>query len=255
MRVVVAVLSVGLCGVVALTAQANALTVGGAVVVAQLVLAGAVYQSPDVRAPGSAWLVVASGGLLATTLAEWPDLLAGSRTSDSAELTGGTLAGVGPAVAFVVVAAMLREMLRRGRRNALTTSLATTVMLGASAVLLAAWVATAKTAEGGPVVLAAAAAAAAAAAVWSLPGPRPVIAPAAVIAGTAAGLGVHALLGDPPDLAGVAVLAAAAAVLTACGRGIAATLSVDPARRMSVEAVLPLTLVGPIAFWVGQLLV
>jgi hypothetical protein len=258
MRGVVAVLSISLCGVLALTAHTDPLAVAAGVAVAQLVLAGSVFQGPAVPAPRTASLVIAVGGLAATALVAWPDVLSGfdgSRAGDSARLSGGTLMGLAPGTSVVVVGALLREMARRGRRTALTASVATTVTLGVLGVLLASWVAASKTDAGDRVVLLAAIAVAVAAVVWSLPGTRYLVAPLAVIAGTGAPLGVRLALDDPLDVATVAGLGAAAAVLATCGRGLAAALVADPARRLSVDAVLPLVLVGPIAFWAGQILV
>jgi len=253
---VVAVLSVGLCGVFALAAYVDPVAAAAAVVVAQLVLASSVFQGPSVPAPRTAWFVIAVGGVAATVFTAWPDLLAGfdgSESGESARQSGGTLMGVGPAAAIVVLGAMLREMLRRGRRTALTASVAATVTLGVCGTLLAAWVPAAKTDEGRQIVAIAACAVAATVLVWSLPGPRYLVAPLAVLAGAGAGAGVRLLAEEPLDLAIGAGLGLVGALLAASGRAIAATLVLDPARRLAVDAVLPLVFVGPIAFWTGQL--
>jgi hypothetical protein len=258
MRGGVAVLSISLCGVLALTAHTDPKAVAAGVALAQLVLAGAVFQGPAVPAPRTACVVVAAGGLAATALVTWPDVLSGfdgSHAGDSAEQSGGTLMGLAPAAAVVVVGAIVREMVRRGRRTALTASVAATVSLGVWAVLLAAWVAASKTDEGDQIVLVATVAVAGAAVAWSIPGPRALIGPLAVLVGSAAAAGVTAVVADPLDMAVAAGLAVAATLLTVCGRAIAATLAADPARRTSVDAVLPLVLAGPIAFWTGQLFV
>lgn len=255
---VVAVLSVSLCGVLALTAHTDPLALAAGVAVAQLVLAGAVFQSPAVPAPRTAALVVAAGGLAATALMTWPDVLSGfngSHAGDSARLSGGTLMGLAPGAAVVVVGAVVREMFRRGRRTYLTASIAGTVTIGAWSVLLAAWVAAAKTDEGDEIVLVAAAAVALASLMWSLPGPRGLIGPLGVIVGAAAGSAARMASETPLDIPVAVGLAVFAALLAVSGRAIASTLAVDPARRLPVDAVLPLVLVGPIAFWTGQLLV
>jgi hypothetical protein len=258
MRGVVAVLSVSLCGILALTSYTDPMAVAAGVAVTQLVLAGAAFQGPAVPAPRTACVVVAVGGLVATALVTWPDLLSGfdgSHAGDAARESGGTLMGLAPAAGVVVVGSIVREMARRGRRTALTASIAATVSLGVWAVLLAAWVAAAKTDDGDQIVLVATVAVAVAALAWSIPGPRGVIGPLAVLAGTAAAAGLTTVVTDPLDLPIAVGLAGAATLLTVCGRAIASTLAADPARRLSVEAVLPLVLVGPIAFWTGQLFV
>jgi hypothetical protein len=254
--VVAAVLSVSLCGVLALTAYTDPLAVAAGVAVAQLVLAGAVFQGPAVPAARTASLVVAAGGLTATSLVAWPDVLSGfdgSQAGDAARLSGGTLMGLAPAAGVVVVGAILREMLRRGRRTGLTASIATTVTLGALTVLLATWVAASRTDEGEQVVLLGAVATAVAVTVWTLPGPRWFIGPLAVVVGSAGTLGASILVDDPLELPIVAGFGAMATLLAGCGRAIAVNLVADPARRVSVDAVLPLVLVGPIAFWTGQI--
>jgi hypothetical protein len=254
---VVAVLSVGLCGVLAITAHTDPIAVAAGVAVAQLVLAGAVFQGPAVPAPRTAALVVAAGGLATTALMTWPDVLSGfdgSHAGNSVRLSGGSLMGLAPGAAVVVVGAVVREMFRRGRRMYLTASLAGTVTIGAWSVLLAAWVAAAKTDEGDQVVLVAAAAAAVASLTWSLPGPRGLIGPLGILVGAAAGIAARMVWGAPLETSVAVGLAAIAAMLAVSGRAIATTLAVDPARRLSVDAVLPLVLVGPIAFWTGQLL-
>ena len=256
MRVVVAVLSVGLCAVLALAAFVDPLAAAAAVAVAQLVLASSVFQGPMVPAPRTAWFVVVAGGVAATVFTAWPDLLAGfegSEAGESARMSGGTLMGVGPAAAIVVLLAMLREMLRRGRRTALTASVATTVTLGACSTLLAAWVAAAKTDEGDQVVLIAAASVAVSVLVWSLPGHRYLVAPLALLAGTGAAAAAQVLVDGPLDLGIAAGLGAVGALLAASGRAIAATVVPDAARRLAVDAVLPLVFVAPVAFWTGQL--
>jgi hypothetical protein len=256
MRGVVAVLSVGLCGVLALTAFVDPFATAAAVAVAQLVLASSVFQGPVVPAPRTAWLVVAAGGVAATGITAWPDLLAGfdgSEAGESARMGGGTLMGVGPAAALVVLGAMLREMVRRGRRTALTASVAATVTLGVLGTLLAAWVAAAKTDEGDQVVLIAVGAVAVSVLVLSLPGPRYLVAPLAVLAGTGTAAAAQVLVDGPLDLGVAAALGAAGALLAVCGRAIAATLVRDAGRRLAVDAVLPLVFVAPVAFWAAQL--
>ena len=253
---VVAVLSVSLCGVLALTAYTDPVAVAAGVAVAQLVLAGAVFQGPAVPAPRTASVVIALGGLTAAALAAWPDALTGfegSQAGDSARMSGGTLMGLAPAAGLVVLGAIVREMLRRGRRSGLTASVATTVSLGVLGVLLASWVGASRTDAGDQIVLLGAAAVAVAVVVWSLPGPRWAIGPLAVVAGAAATFGVGSVLDDALELPVVVGFGAAAALLAGCGRAIAAHLVADPARRLSVDAVLPLVLAGPIAFWTGQI--
>ena len=252
----VAVLSLGLGGVLALTAYADPLAVAAAVAVAQLVWASVVFQGPAVPAPRTAWFVVALGGIAATVVTAWPDLLAGfdgSAAGESARQSSGTLMGVAPGAAVVVLGAMLREMLRRGRRTALTASVAMTVTVGVCSALLAAWAAAAKTDGGDQIVLIAACSVAATVVVWSLPGPRWLVAPLAVLAGTSAAVAVRLLAADSVELAIGIGLGAVGALLAASGRGIAAAVVPDPARRLAADAVLPLVLVGPIAFWTGQL--
>lgn len=256
MRGVVAVLSASLCGVLALTAYTDPLAVAAGVAVAQLVLAGAVFQGPAVPAPRTASLVIAAGGLVATALAAWPDVLSGfdgSRAGDASRLSSGTLIGLAPATALVVIGAIVREMARRGRRAGLTASIATTVTLGVLTVLLATWVAASRTDEGDHMVLLAAVAAAGTVVIWSVPGPRWLIGPLAVAVGSAAAIGLTVAIDDPLELPVLVGYAIASALLAGCGRAIAASLVVDPTRRMAVDAVLPLVLVGPIAFWTGQL--
>lgn len=255
-RVVVALLSLGLGGVLALTAYADPLAVAAAVAVVQLVWASVVFQGPVVPAPRTAWFVVAFGGIAATVITAWPDLLSGfdgSAAGESVRQSSGTLMGVAPGAAIVVLGAMLREMFRRGRRTGLTASVALTVTVGVCGALLAAWVAAAKTDDGDQIVLIAACAVVGTMVVWSLPGPRLLIAPLAVLVGTGAAVAVRLVAADPVELSIGIGLGAVGALLAACGRGIAANLVPDPARRLAVDAVLPLVLVGPIAFWTGQL--
>jgi hypothetical protein len=258
MRGVVAVLSVSLCGILALTAYTDPVAVAAGVAVAQLVLAGAVFQGPAVPAPRTAGVVVAAGGLAATALVTWPDVLSGfdgSHAGDSAQQSGGTLLGLAPAAGVVVVGAIVREMARRGRRTALTASIAATVSLGVWSVLLAAWVAASMTDEGDQIVLVASVAVAATAVLWSVPGPRWAIGPLAVLGGSGAVVGLTVAMADPLETPVAVGLGVVVTLLTVCGRAIAATLAADPARRTAVEAVLPLVLAGPIAFWTGQLFV
>jgi len=125
--------------------------------------------------------------------------------------------------------------------------------VGVCGALLAAWVAAAKTDDGDQIVLIAACAVVGTVVVWSLPGPRFLIAPLAVLVGTGAAVAVRLVAANPVELSIGVGLGAVAALLAACGRGIAANLVPDPARRLAVDAVLPLILVGPIAFWTGQL--
>ncbi len=252
----VAVLSVGLGGVLALTAYVDPLAVAAAVAVAQLVWASVVFQGPVVPAPRTAWVVVALGGIAATVVTAWPDLLAGfegSAAGESVRQSSGTLMGIAPGAALVVLGAMLREMIRRGRRTGVTASVAMTVTIGVCGALLAAWAAAAKTDQGDQIVLIAACAVVVTVVAWSLPGPRWLVAPIAVLAGTAAAVGVRLLAADPVELSIGVGLGAVGALLAASGRGIAANLVPDPARRLAVDVVLPLVFVGPIAFWTGQL--
>ena len=252
----VALLSVAFCAVLALTAHTGGLAVAAAMVVAQLLLAGSVFAGQCVPGPRLAAVVVAGGGLLACAATLRPDAVS---TEDVA--VQGTLAGLAPAAAAVIVASLLAQMLRRDGRGQLTRSLSATVTLGVLSVLLASWVAAAQglmRAQGlasAEVVIVAAAAVAVASVALSLPG-RPALAGVlAALGATAAATAVCLVLpGAPVWQFGVA-LGLTAGLLTIAGRLLGRAWSAVPAHRVPIEALAPLALVGPVVVIANQLFV
>jgi hypothetical protein len=192
--------------------------------------------------------VVAGGGILACAATLWPGPIS---TEESA--VESTLAGLSPAVAAVMMASLLVQMLRRDGRARLTHSLAITVTLGVLSVLLAAWVAAAKGADGAALIAVAAAAVGVASLALSLPGPATLCGVVAALAATGAGIAVCVVLPDTPVWQFGAALGLTAGLLTVAGRLLGRAWSAIPAHRLPVEALAPLALVGPVVVIAGQL--
>ena len=246
----VALLSVAFCAVLALTAHTGELAVAAAVVVAQLLLAGSVFAGDAVPGPRLAAVVVAGGGVLACAATLRPDPVS---TEDAA--VEASLAGLAPAMAAVMVASLLAQMLRRGGRGQLTRSLSATVTLGVLSALLAAWLAAAQASDPAEVVSAAAAAVAVAGVALSLPGPPGVAGALAVLGASGAGAAVCLVLPHEPVWQFGAAVGVTAGLLTIAGRLLGRAWSAIPAHRVTIEALAPLALVGPVLVIATQLFV
>jgi len=247
---VVALLSVAFCAVLALTAHTGELAVAAAVVVAQLLLAGSGFAGQLVPGPRVAAVVVGGGGALACAATLRPDAVS---TGEAA--VEGSLAGLAPAAAAVVVASLLAQLLRRDGRGQLTRSLSATVTLGMLSVLLAAWLAAAQGLDVAQVISVAVAAVAAASVVLSLPIPPTVSGVLAAVAATGAATAVCLVLPDAPVWQFGVALGLTAGLLTIVGRLLGRAWSAIPSHRVALEALAPLALVGPVLVIATQLFV
>ncbi len=194
-----AALSIALVAVLALAAHAGVLLVAAAVVVVQ-VLIGSAPSLADARGrsiPTPRLVPALAGGLVATVLAVRPSLLSGAAgTRDALGMVDtGVIAGLVPAVAVAVFAALVTQMLRRDGRRELTTATAYAVSLGVTAALAAGWIGGSESLGGAPVVVIGAAGVAAGLLVWAVPGDRVLVGAGAVVAGAVAGA-VAAVLVD-----------------------------------------------------------
>ena len=243
----VGLLAVAVCAVLALAAQTDDVAVAAAVVVAQLLLAGSVFAGPALPAPRLAAAVVGGGGILACAATLWPEPISTDVGVDS------TLAGLGPAVAAVLLASLLAQLVRRDGRDRMTHSLSLTVTLGVLAVLLAAWLAVARGSDGTELIIVAAAAVGVASAVLSLRGPPMLWGVVAALAAAAAATALCILLPDAPVWPFGAALGLTAGLLTVAGRLLGRSWSAIAAHRLPVEALAPLALVGPVLVLAGNL--
>lgn len=194
-----AALSIALVAVMALAAYADVLLVAAAVVVVQLLIASAPSLA-DARGrsvPTPRFIPVMTGGLIATVLAVYPQIL--QRDDTTSDVLGfvdtGVIAGIVPAVAATVFVALVTQMLRRDGRRELTTSTAYAVSLGVAAALTTGWIGGSESLGGAPIVVIAAAGLAVGLLVWALPADRIYVGAGAVLAGAVAGA-VAALLVD-----------------------------------------------------------
>ncbi len=244
----VGLLSLALCGVLALTAYTDDVAVAAAVVLAQLVLASGVSAGQVVPGPRLAAVVVALGGVLATGLTLWPTAVgAADRTA--------TLAGLAPAAGAVMLAALFAQMARRGGRPALTSALAMTVTLGVLALLLASWVAANRLPAAPALIAVAVVAVGVTGAGMSIRGPRPAVDCAAVLMAAAGATAVCLLVDDAPAWPFGAAFGLSAGLLTVAGRRLGSAWAASPAQRLPLEAVTPLALVGPVLVVAGRLFV
>ena len=240
-------LAVAVCAVLVLAAQTGELAVAAVVVVAQLLLAASVFAGQALPAPRLAAVVVGGGGLLACAATLRPGPISTEPGVDS------TLAGVGPAVAAVVLASLFAQMVRRDGRDRLTQALSLTVTLGVLAVLLAAWVAAARGRDGTDLIAVAAAAVGVASIALSLPGPPTLSGLIAAVAAAGAATAICIVLPDAPVWQFGAAVGLTAGLLTVAGRLLGRAWSAIPAHRLTVEALAPLSLVGPVLVVAGNL--
>ena len=184
-------LTVVLAGVLVLAAHADVWVVAAAVVVVQVLIASAPSLA-DVRGrsvPTPRFIPAMLGGLVATGLALYPRGLRGAEgTQDVWGLSdSGMLAGIIPAVAVALFAALVTQMLRSDGRRELTTSTSYAVSLGVAAALASGWIGGAQSLGGSSVVAIGAAGVAAGVLVWALPFDRILMGSAAIVAGAAGG--------------------------------------------------------------------
>ncbi len=255
-----AALSIALVAVMALAAHADVLLVAAAVVVTQLLIASAPSLA-DARGrsiPTPRFVPAMTGGLIATVLATYPQIL--QRDDGDSDVLGfvdtGVIAGIVPAVAATVFVALVAQMLRRDGRRELTASTAYAVSLGVAAALTAGWIGGGESLGGAPVVVIAAAGLAVGLLVWALPADRIYVGAAAVLAGAAAGA-VAALLVDSivTWIFGVAV-GSAAALFAVLGQ-VFARAWVSGRTHASIGWAFPgamsVALAAPVVYVAGQL--
>ncbi|MGH3497875.1 MAG: hypothetical protein ACRDP1_10460 [Nocardioidaceae bacterium] len=249
-------LTVAMCAVLALTAHTALGALAAAVVLMQLVLAGAGFARP-VPSPSTAMVVVAVGSVGATALSLFPHALesAGRSGITSTTLSDGTLDGIAPGVAAILLGGLLREMLRRDGRAGLVASLTAVVSVGVMAVLMSTWVAQRQSFEGAGVILVAASGLAISALCWSLPGPRPVAMAACLVLGGVAGGLVCVVASATPDWTFGLALGFTAGLLTIAARTAAEAWTPDVSARIGLEALLPLAMMAPPAYILARVFV
>lgn len=251
-----ALLTCAFAGVFVLAAYTHVYALAVSVLIAQLVLASAPAPTAS-RAPAIARFVpIALGGSVATVLTARPSLLAGAGGTETGRVGAvdtGVLVGVAPGIAVLVLAALLSQMLRRDGRDGLVESLTQTVSVGVVVTLLTGWVAALQSFNGVPVVVQAAIAVVATTVVVHLPGPPALIgALAAVVSGSVSAVAT-VLVDDTIPYAFAVALGVSVSVFLVLGQAIAREWGSDPRRRVGVDAMLPLALVGPVVFLAGQL--
>ncbi len=226
-----ALLGAVVAGVLALAARTDPLAVTVVVVGAQLLLATGVAATRPTGRTGT-FVVVAGGGVAASVLVE-----VAAEPIDLGQLA--------PAAAGVVLAALVREMLRRDGRAGLVDSVAVTSTGGLLAVLLASWPVTVSLLDGSVATCVGAAGVAVAGLVWAVPGPRGLVGSLGPVLAAAGGLAAVGLLDSdyPP---GAAAVVAATGALSAV-IGLAATRWWQPVSRehAALVATVPLALAGP----------
>ncbi|MGH3424564.1 MAG: hypothetical protein ACRDO8_07540, partial [Nocardioidaceae bacterium] len=150
-------LTVAFAGLFVLATYTHGYALAAAVVVGQLIVA---TTPPPVGTCGrplvsSRLVPVGLGGVVATALTVFPELLAGAggtAAGDVAMIDTGTITGVTIGVAVVVLAALLAQMVRADGRTELVASLTDTVALGVFATFLSGWVAAVDAFDGRAVI-------------------------------------------------------------------------------------------------------
>lgn len=250
-------LTVVFCGLLALTGFTDAIAVGAAVLLGQLLMATlpAPGAGDGVGRAARPFVPVVIGSVVATGLMLRPETLVGADGTtavEEASATAGFQIGIGPGVAVALLAALFMQMTRKDGRPMLVPSLAYVVTTAVFAVCFAVWVTVPSLSAGEAVVAAAAAGGAAASLIWWLPGPRVLLGFGAVVAGAVGGGVFGHLVDDGVDADFGAVLGLTVGVMVVVGRAAAAAWTPDPRARLGFEAMLPLALAGPLVYLVGQ---
>ena len=250
-------LTVVFCGLLALTGFTDALAVGAAVVLGQLLMATlpALGAADGIGRAARPFVPVVVGSVVATGLMLRPESLIGADGTTAVEETSATVGfqiGLGPGVAAALLAALFMQMSRKDGRRMLVPTLSYSVTTAVFAVCLAVWVTVPSLSDGEAIVAAAAAGGAAASVVWWLPGPRALMGTVAVVVGAVAGGVFGYLVEDGVATDFGAALGLTVGLTVAVGRTAAAAWASDPRARLGFEALLPLALAGPLVYLVGQ---
>lgn len=250
-------LTVIFCGLLALTGYTDAVAVGAAVLLGQLLMATlpAPAEAGDVGRTGRPFVPVVAGSVVATGLMLRPETLVGADGTNAvvqASATPGFQIGLGPGIAAALLVAMFMQMIRTDGRPMLVPTLAYATTTAALAVCLAVWVTVPSLSDGEPIMAAAAAGGAAASIVWWLPGPRSIVGVASVVLGAAGGGVFGYTTGEGVSADFGAALGLTVATMVVVGRVGARAWARDPGARMGFEAVVPLALAGPLVYLVGQ---
>lgn len=257
------VFSVALLALLVLTAlTGEAAVVALAVLVVQGMIAAA-PSPPDARGRahgGPRFVPALLAGVVATLLAAFPSLLVGSegmRAGREGIVSNGVIAGLVPAVAVAVIAALVAQMLRRDGRPKLVSSTGHAVTLGVFAALAASWVAASRAVAGADVVIIGAAAVAAALLVWGLPVSRSVASVGALVAASVAGgVAAFALGGSATPVFGL-LLGAAVSIFAVLGQVLGRAWSagrIHSSQGWGFPGALAVALPAPVVHVFGQLL-
>lgn len=231
-------LAAAVAALLALAARTDPLVLALVVVGVQVLLATGI-ASTGLASPRGTWLVVVGSGLTASVLV----------AADEAPTDLGALA---PAAAVAVVAALLRELLRRDGRRRVTQSVALTTSGALLAVLVAAWPVTERLTDGTDAVVLGSGGIAVACLAWVLPGPRALLGPVAVALAAAGGSVGAGVIGYEPGPAGAAAVAGAGGLVAMLS--LLATDWWTPRSRehVALVATLPLALAAPLVHVVGR---
>jgi len=221
-----------LAGVLVLAARSDPVAVTAVVVVGQLLLAAGVAASRPTGRTGT-FVVVAGAGVAASVLVE---LVTGPAD----------LGALAPAAAGLVLAALVREMLRRDGRAGLVESVALTAAGGLLGVLLASWSANESLLDGPVATCLGAGGVAVAALLWTVPGPRGLLGSLGPVVAAAGGWLAADWLepGYPPGAA--AVVAATGALAAVVGLTTSGWWQPVSRARAALVATVPLALAGPV---------
>ncbi|UYM06912.1 hypothetical protein [Solicola gregarius] len=257
MRIWPGVLTVVLCGLLALTGYTSVYAVGAAVVLGQLLMS--TLPAPTDRRGGVVaarpMVPVVAGSLVATGLMLRPETLVGADGTTAVEestATAGFQLGLGPGVAVAVLLALFMQMTRRDGRELLVASVSYATASAVLAICMSMWVTIPELADGDAIVASGAAGAAAASVLWTVPGPRTLLGIVAVAIGGVAGGAFGYAVDDGVSTGFGAALGVTAALTVVVGRLAAAGWAPESARRLGFEGVLPLALAGPLVYLVGQ---
>jgi hypothetical protein len=254
-------MSLALAGVITLTAYADEMLVGAAVVLVQLLVAASPslkHASGDVVA-SPRFVPAAVAGVAATVLTLEPGLLAGAdgTASDVVGATDtGMLAGVLPAVMAGVFVALVAQMLRKDGRAQLVASVAYAVTILVVAAFAAGWIGAAQSLGDAEAVAVAAAGLAAGLVVWLLPIDRWLCAGVSTLAGAVAGAAVVAVVDSAMTIFFGVVVGAAAAAFAVLGQVVGRMLArgdVHPAARWGFPGAMAVAFAAPVAYIGGQL--
>jgi len=193
-------LSIALAVVLTLAAYTNVLFVGAVVVIAQIMIAAAPSPANESGRPVNAprFGAAAVAGLIATAVTLHPALLLGAdgtRAGRVGRIESGVFAGLVPAMAAGLIAALLSQMFRKWGRKSLVLTTGYAVTLCAFTALTIGWIGAAQSLGGAPVVAVGAIALSAALLVWLVPFDRWIVGSFAITAGGVAGAVAASSLG------------------------------------------------------------